>query len=67
MAITGDDERQESRSTEPPPGDGGTGLPSHIGPYKIVRPVGEGGMGTVYLATQEAPVRRQVALKVVKL
>jgi serine/threonine protein kinase/tetratricopeptide (TPR) repeat protein len=35
--------------------------------YHIVRPLGEGGMGTVYLAEQREPIRRYVALKVVKL
>src|SRR3984957_20398527 len=35
--------------------------------YHILRPLGEGGMGTVYLAEQREPIRRQVALKVVKL
>src|SRR5579864_1036021 len=38
-----------------------------FGRYHIVRTVGEGGMGTVYLAEQREPIRRQVALKVVKL
>ncbi len=38
-----------------------------FGRYHILRPVGEGGMGTVYLAEQRAPIRRWVALKVVKL
>lgn len=38
-----------------------------FGHYRIVRPIGEGGMGTVYLAEQLEPIRRQVALKVVKL
>src|SRR5262245_1425847 len=34
-----------------------------IGPYKLLEPIGEGGMGTVFLAEQTQPVRRQVALK----
>src|SRR5271166_3890960 len=35
--------------------------------YHVLRPLGEGGMGTVYLAEQREPIRRMVALKVVKL
>jgi hypothetical protein len=40
---------------------------SFIGPYKLVQWLGEGGGGVVYMAEQETPVRRQVALKVIKL
>jgi tetratricopeptide (TPR) repeat protein len=37
-----------------------------IGPYKLLQQIGEGGMGTVYMAEQAAPVRRKVALKIIK-
>jgi eukaryotic-like serine/threonine-protein kinase len=38
-----------------------------IGPYKLLEKIGEGGCGVVYMAEQEAPIRRRVALKVIKL
>src|SRR5689334_4335751 len=37
-----------------------------IGPYKLLERIGEGGMGTVWMAQQTEPVRRLVALKLVK-
>jgi eukaryotic-like serine/threonine-protein kinase len=37
-----------------------------IGPYKLLQQIGEGGMGVVFLAEQQRPVRRQLALKVIK-
>jgi WD40 repeat protein/serine/threonine protein kinase/tetratricopeptide (TPR) repeat protein len=37
-----------------------------IGPYKLIEQIGEGGMGTVYMAQQTEPVRRTVALKLIK-
>src|SRR5262249_42318883 len=39
---------------------------TRVGPYQLLEPLGEGGMGTLSLAEQTAPVKRQVALKVIK-
>lgn len=49
------------------PGPGGGGHPSHIGPYRIRRVLGEGGMGLVYEAEQTEPLSRMVAIKIIKL
>jgi len=38
-----------------------------IGPYKILERIGEGGFGSVFMAEQSSPVRRRVALKIIKL
>ena len=48
------------RETKPPP------LPESIGGCKIIGLLGEGGMGIVYLAEQREPIRRRVALKLLK-
>src|SRR6185503_12463861 len=40
---------------------------SRIGRYKLLQQIGEGGCGVVWMAEQEEPVRRRVALKVIKL
>jgi eukaryotic-like serine/threonine-protein kinase len=39
---------------------------NHIGPYKLLQQIGSGGMGTVWMAAQEKPVRRRVALKLIR-
>src|SRR5262245_60874664 len=49
------------QSAGPPEGPG-----TVIGPYKLLQQIGEGGMGTVYMAEQAEPVRRMVALKIIK-
>ncbi len=61
---------QKSKTLDPTVtmgGGGGTraGSPATLGPYRIIRVLGEGGMGTVYEAEQAQP-RRTVALKVIK-
>src|SRR6516225_10160713 len=49
-----------------------TDLPGHerpgtlLGPYKLLEPIGEGGMGSVWMAEQTEPIQRRVAIKVVK-
>jgi eukaryotic-like serine/threonine-protein kinase len=57
-----------------PPGDGEVTRESvsssqpggQVGPYRLLQRIGEGGMGEVWLAEQTRPVRRQVALKIIK-
>ena len=46
---------------------GNTAAFTEIGPYKILDVLGEGGMGVVYLAEQQQPVQRKLALKLIKL
>jgi len=40
---------------------------TRVGPYKLLQVIGEGGFGVVYMAEQEQPIRRRVALKIIKL
>ncbi|MGA2255203.1 MAG: tetratricopeptide repeat protein, partial [Thermoguttaceae bacterium] len=56
---------EQSDATVPPPVHDEM-LGSSIGPYKLLSVLGEGGFGIVYLAEQEEPIRRQVALKILK-
>lgn len=47
-------------------GSGMMGIGEQIGRYKLLRVLGEGGFGIVYLAEQQRPMKRQVALKIIK-
>ncbi|HSM14068.1 MAG TPA: serine/threonine-protein kinase [Thermoanaerobaculia bacterium] len=42
------------------------GTPRWIGRYRVLEVIGQGGMGTVYLAEQERPIRRRVAVKLIR-
>src|ERR1043166_7216769 len=55
--------------TAPPKAFGSTGEKpgDWIGRYKLLQKIGEGGCGLVYVAEQQEPVRRRVAVKVIKL
>jgi len=44
----------------------GPEIPERIGPYRVLDVLGEGGMGMVYRAEQSEPIRREVALKVIR-
>ena len=58
LAVASQDAMQARTVTEGP----GT----KIGPYKLLQQIGEGGFGVVYMAEQEQPVFRKVALKIIK-
>ncbi|MHC4626231.1 MAG: protein kinase domain-containing protein [Planctomycetota bacterium] len=71
-----DGSQQRHRSAAPYPfasgeptaswGESGLGLGACVGPFKLLSILGEGAFGIVYLAEQSQPVRRRVALKVIK-
>jgi hypothetical protein len=44
----------------------GQAIGTMIGPYKLMEQIGEGGFGLVYVADQQSPIRRRVALKIIK-
>jgi serine/threonine protein kinase/lipopolysaccharide biosynthesis regulator YciM len=63
--LTGDGASGEAAG-HPAPRANGEGPGARIGPYKLLQEIGEGGMGSVYMAEQQEPVRRMVALKIIK-
>ena len=67
MVEGGQDTHPESEREETLPGSSHDSGPMQIGPYRILERVGDGGMGVVYRAEQQEPIRRQVALKLIKL
>src|SRR5262245_5618749 len=61
----------EPAATGPLPGTAEPAAPGEapgavVGPYQLVEPIGEGGMGTVWMAQQTEPVKRLVAVKLIK-
>jgi len=50
----------------PETGGGERSLPEHVGPFRLLERIGAGGMGSVWLARQEEPIQREVALKLLR-
>jgi len=68
--VTGDDRPDGTTGTFDDPRAAPHALPTDLGTviagrYALARLIGEGGMGSLYLATQSEPVKRQVALKLI--
>jgi len=70
MSDASDKANKESEDNKSIPtasfGPGMAGIGEQIGRYKLLRILGEGGFGIVYLAEQQSPMKRQVALKIIK-
>jgi len=63
--LTGDLRKLETKPAPPPIQE--ETASSFIGRYKLLEKIGEGGFGEVWMAEQKAPVKRRVALKIIKL
>ena len=61
-----DDKKTDNNPDSSGPENSAGDFPSQIGPYRILDTLGEGGMSVVYLAEQSEPVKRRVALKILK-
>ncbi len=57
---------QVAQSAEEEEGMGEGSVGAHIGPYRLIDRLGSGGCGVVYLAEQQVPVKRKVALKIIR-
>ena len=60
-SLLAQDDPESTVGTEP-----GESIGQQVGPYKLLQELGEGGMGTVYLAERLQPVKQRVALKIIK-
>ena len=56
----------ETQDMRPADADSASEMPSHIGPYRVLQKIGEGGHGVVFMAEQLQPIRRKVAIKWIK-
>jgi serine/threonine protein kinase len=66
VAAEGTGEHQPQADDRATPADSRVEPGTVIGPYKLIEQIGEGGMGTVWMAQQTEPVKRLVALKLIK-
>ncbi len=64
--LVADDARSSSEAVEPCGAEMVQELPASFGPYSVESRIGFGGMGTVYRGRQSEPIRREVAIKVVR-